>query len=371
MTAGSRDGLGLAFVLWRGAIGGAETYVASLAAVMRGSGIDARVVLLEYAAPLDERLRRDGIPFSALGFARGRDALRHPRRFAAEVRRSGPDGVVLQASGFLAPALRLGGYRGRIVAVEHGSVLQTRPEHRRSRAIERVDRLLGTAFVDRHVVVSDYVREHVGGRPVTIPNGVDLDLYRPATPSRPGDGPFVVGCVSRLIAGKGVEDVLAASRPVLDRGGRLRIAGDGPERTRLERLAAELGIGPAVTFEGWLGGASEIVAFWHGCDVAIAAPNDWVESFGLGAVEAMACGLPVVATRVGGLAETVVPGRTGALAAPRDTEALSAALVAYMDDPELVATHGASARARCEERYDIRRCAAQYADLFRDGASPG
>ena len=99
--------------------------------------------------------------------------------------------------------------------------------------------------------------------------------------------------------------------------------------------------------------------------MAIAAPNDWLESFGLVAVEAMACGKPVVATRQGGLAETVVHEQTGVLAETRDTDALGAALLAYMEDDSRVAAHGAAARRRCEERFDIRRCAADYASLFR------
>jgi glycosyltransferase involved in cell wall biosynthesis len=213
-----------------------------------------------------------------------------------------------------------------------------------------------------------------GPRPiVTIPNGVDLGLYRPS-PAPRADEAFVIGCVSRLIPGKGVENVLAAARPAIARGARLRIAGDGPERAELERLAGQLGIREHVSFEGWLESASDVVSFWNACDVAITAPNDWVESFGLAAVEAMACGRPVVATRGGALAETVVDGETGFLAEPHDTDALAGALLAYLDDPSLAAAHGAAARAWCEQQFDIRRCADEYAALFghrlRTGVSP-
>ena len=358
--------LRLAFVLWSGAIGGAETYVASLAAVLRDAGVDAQVVVLTRAEPLAERLRRAGVPFSVLGLGRPRAGMKHPRRLAEAVSRAGSDGVILQASGFLAPALRLGGYRGGIVAVEHGSLLQTQRVHRRPRVVEWFDRRLGDSSVDVHVAVSEYVRHHMGsGRAVTIPNGVDLDLYRPSpSPSRLGR-PFVIGCVSRLIPGKGVEDVLVAARSAIVRGAWLRIAGDGPERTALERLAEGIGIRDRVTFEGWLPEASGVVAFWDECDVGITAPNSWVESFGLAAVEAMACGKPVVASRGGGLAEVVVPGLTGYLAEPGDTDTLAAGLRAYMEDESLLASHGAGARKRCEQRFDIRRCAAGYAGLFQ------
>ena len=358
--------LRLAFVLWSGAIGGAETFAAALVRVLRASDVDAQVVFVTRAEALAERLRQAEIPFDELGLERGRAALRHPRRFAGMVNRAGADGAVLVAGGFLPLALRLGGYRGRIAAVEHGSVLQTDRLHRRTRLLRRVDELLGARAVDVHVAVSGFLRSQMrsGPRPiVTIPNGVDLDLYSPS-PAPRSDGAFVIGCMSRLIPGKGVEDVLAAARPAISRGARLRIAGDGPARAELEQLAEQLGIADRVSFDGWLEAASDVAAFWHGCDVAITAPNDWVESFGLAAVEAMACGRPVVAANGGALPETVVDGQTGFLVEPRDTDALAAALLAYLDDASLSATHGAAARAWCEQQFDIRRCADDYAALF-------
>lgn len=359
----------MAFVLWTGQLGGAETYTASLTRVMRAENVDVRVVFVGNEKPLAERLIEAGVPFIALGFDRGRVALWRPRAFASTVGRAGPDGVVLPASDFLAPALRLGGYRGRIVAVEHGSVLQTDPAHRRPALVERVDALAGNLFVDVHVAVSDFVRDRMRSSPVvTIPNGVDLELYRPTTAPGTNEG-LVIGCVSRLIPGKGVEDVLASAKLPLARGARLRIAGDGPDRREHEQRAEQFGIGDSVSFEGWLGGAGDITRFWNECDVAIAAPNEWVESFGLGAVEAMACGRPVIATRVGGLSDAVVDGRTGFLVEPRDTDALADRLLAYVDDRQLLAAHGAAAREWVAERFDITRCAVEYTRLFGSNSS--
>jgi glycosyltransferase involved in cell wall biosynthesis len=280
----------------------------------------------------------------------------------------------LVAGGFLALALRLGGYQGQIAAVEHGAVLQTDRMARPTRLLRRVDHRSGARAVDVHVAVSDFLRGHIdgGSRPVvTIPNGIDLEIYRPAPSTRRRDE-FVIGCMSRLVPGKGVEDVLVAGQDLVRRGVRLRIAGDGPERPRLERLAEQLGIREGVEFVGWIQDESDVAAFWSACDVAVSAPNDWVESFGLAAVEAMACGVPVVATRGGALPETVVHERTGFLVEPRDTHALSAALLAYLDDASLVAAHGAAAREWCKQRFDIQRCAKAYAQLFQDhpAASP-
>ena len=131
-----------------------------------------------------------------------------------------------------------------------------------------------------------------------------------------------------------------------------------------------LGIRDSVEFVGWIRDESGVAAFWSACDVAVAAPNDWIEAFGLTAVEAMACGVPVVATRGGALPETVVHERTGFLVDPRDTKGLAAALLAYFDDASLVATRRGT-RDWCEQRFDIQRCADAYARLFRDHATPG
>ena len=257
--------------------------------------------------------------------------------------------------------------------MEHGSLLQIDRMGLPSRLLRLVDRLSGARAIDVHVAVSDFLRARINGgsRPVvTIPNGVDLDVYRPSPSPRSKDE-LVIGCMSRLIPGKGVEDVLVAAQEVVPRGARLRIAGDGSERSRLELLAKQLGIRESVDFLGWVRSASDVAGFWNDCDVGVAAPNDWVESFGLAAVEAMACGRPVVATRGGALPETVVHGRTGFLVEPRDTHALAAALLAYLDDASLMTAHGAAAREWCEERFHIQRCARAYADLFRGHSTAG
>ncbi len=365
--------LRVAVVLWSGEIGGAETLAVALARALRNSGVDARVVFVTRAEPLARQFLEAGIPFAELRLKRGRAALWHARGFAQIVAASGADGAVLVAGGFLALALRLGGYRGLIAAVEHGALLQIDRMPPPTRLLRRVNRFLGARAVDVHVAVSDFLRERINGaaRPVvTIPNGVDLDVYRPSSSPRSEDE-FVIGCMSRLIPGKGVEDVIVAAQQVVPRGARLRIAGDGPERARLERLAEQVGIRASVEFVGWVKGSSDVAAFWNACDIAVAAPNDWVESFGLAAVEAMACGKPVVATRGGALPETVVHERTGFLVEPRDTHALAAALLSYLDEPSLVRAHGAAARDWCEQRFDIQRCARAYAELFSDRSAAG
>lgn len=355
----------LALVLWSGNFGGAETFTVALARALREKGADARIVFVTDPSPLAQRLRAAEVPFEALGLSRGRAVIRHPRRLARATTLAGRDGAVLVEGGYLAAALRLGGYHGKVVAVEHGAILQVPGMRRYQRVVRALDRLSGVRAVDIHVAVSDYVSGKLenGLRPVvTIPNAVDLDMYRPSASRHAGSSQdLVIGCMARFVPGKGIDDVLAAAQKVLMRGAHLRIAGDGPQRPLLEALASRLGVARQVEFLGWVDDAS---VFWTSCDVAVVPSHQSIESFGLAAVEAMASGRPVIATRNGGLPELVVHDVTGLVVDPGDTRAIAHGLQTYFDDRELLEAHGAAARAWCEQRFDIRRCAGSYLALF-------
>jgi glycosyltransferase involved in cell wall biosynthesis len=126
-------------------------------------------------------------------------------------------------------------------------------------------------------------------------------------------------------------------------------------------LVTHLGLERYVVFAGT---TLDIPTFWAGCDVGVFPTNEWIESFGLAAVEAMACGKPVVASRAGGLAEVVHDDTTGLLIRPGDIESLEQALRRYALDETLRALHGRQARQACEKRFDIRDTAKRYLALF-------
>lgn len=187
--------------------------------------------------------------------------------------------------------------------------------------------------------------------------GVDCSAYQPR---EPGEETPVILHVARLIELKGTEYLLrafarmAAGRPGL----RLTIIGDGPQRARLEALAGTLGVGERVLFLGLRPHA--VVMEWMRRAMMLVLPsvltaNGRAEGLGMVMLEAAACGVSVVATRVGGIPEGVAEGRSGLIVPPRDVEALAAAMDILAADPARRAAMGHAGRAFVVERFDLRR----------------
>ncbi len=359
----------LALVLWHGHVGGAETFTAALAARLRDQGVDARVVFAGHPGFLAQRLDADGVPFSALDLDRGYEVMLHPRTFARQVAENGADGAILVSGGYMAAGLRLGGYRAELVAVEHGSLLHEALMPLGLRLVRKIDRASGTPALDVLVAPTEHVRERClrhshPSRVVAIHHGVDLDRYSPGSPARPVDDPScVIGAAGRLIRGKGFLELLRALAVLPSDRVRLRIAGEGPLRTTIEAEATAIGDRVEMT-----GLVPDMPAFWRTTDLAVVPSSTLEESFGMVAVEAMACGLPVVAARSGGLAEVVTEGETGLLFTPGDYADLARCLRAYVEDPDMRRDHGRRARTRAERLFDLERCAAAYRGLFRGSA---
>lgn len=162
-----------------------------------------------------------------------------------------------------------------------------------------------------------------------------------------------VGIASRLVPGKG-HDTLVRAVAAARRGGaplHLLVAGDGPERERLEALARAEGASGDVAFLGFVGDVASLMA---ACDV-VAFPTlpELGEGFGLAALEAMAAERPVVASRVASLPEVVADGETGLLVPPGEVEALAAALRRLAGDPGERARMGGAGRRRAVERFSL------------------
>ncbi len=348
-----------------GGLGGAETFTAELALALHHAGAEAAVTFVANPDPLRSQLEAECVPVASLGLRRGRDVLLRAKALARTVAAQG-DFAIVVSSGYLAGALRAAGYGGRIIAVEHGAILQRRQLPFHKRVIRAADRASGIWACDAEVAVSDFVLEHLRARRharrlVRIYNGVDVTRFRPSE-AKTRDT-FVVGCTARLVPGKGVDDLIrACGRPELAGSVIARIAGEGPDRPRLAGIAEAIGVADSVEF---VGRVADVASFWHGCDLAVVPSREQVESFCLAAVEPMACALPVVGTRNGALPEIISEGRTGTIVAPGDPGGLARAVAAYRDGIAVRERHGKNAREDVERRFDLALTAASYLDLCR------
>ncbi len=270
---------------------------------------------------------------------------------------------------FAGGAKRVHGEHGRDLFDLHGT-------NRKYNLLRRAIRPL----VHRYVAVSrdleEWLRETVGANPRRIRqiyNGVDRRLFSPRAQIRPAlappgflpDDALVFGTVGRLAGVKDQATLVRAfahmieSVPDARRQARLVIAGDGPDRDEIHELVDQKGIS-ALT---WLAGdRSDIPAIMRLLDVFV------LPSLGEGVsntiLEAMASGLPVVATRVGGNPELVTAGENGQLVPPADPLAMATAMAAYLSDPMLAERQGRAGRQRVEQTFNWDRCVQSYLAVY-------
>lgn len=192
-----------------------------------------------------------------------------------------------------------------------------------------------------------------------VPNFVDTDRFSPGA-AVSTTTPTLVH-VSNFRPLKRVDDVVRifarvrAARPV-----RLRMVGDGPERPRVEAQIAALGLTSDVEF---LGERIDLPTVLRGA-AAFLLPSE-TESFGLAALEAMACGLPVIASAVGGLPEVILDGETGFLRPVGDVDAMAACATRLMDDEPLRRRMAAAARHRAGTQFRVEPAVDRYLAVYR------
>jgi D-inositol-3-phosphate glycosyltransferase len=205
-------------------------------------------------------------------------------------------------------------------------------------------------------------------RVAVVPCGVDLGLFRadgPAAPRSPDRYRLLV--VSRLVERKGIGDAVAALAGVP--GAELVVAGGppaaeldrDPEARRLTALAERAGVAGRVRLLGRVG-RSELPALYRSADLVVNVP--WYEPFGIVPLEAMACGVPVVTSAVGGLVDSVVDGVTGVHVPPRRPRLLATALGGLLADPGRRAALGAAGARRARRRYGWDRIARSTMEVY-------
>ena len=241
----------------------------------------------------------------------------------------------------------------------------------------RADRIVATCGDE----VLELLRMGADRQRITVvPCGVDRAFFSPEVEPepRPAGGPARLVMATRLVERKGVADVVRALRALP--GTELHVAGGpgaagldaDPEAIRLRALAAELGVADRLVLRGRVERGA-LPGLLRSADVVVCAP--WYEPFGIVPLEAMACGVPVVATGVGGQLDSVAHEETGLHVPPRDPEALARAIGELLGDPGRRAALGAAGVRRVRRRFGFDRVAAAshgvYEDLVRAPVGAG
>ena len=363
-AAAPSDGMRVMIVVHGLETGGAEMMVLHLARELSRAGHPVRVVSLHGDdTDVAGLMRRAGVDVVALNKAGGPDP-RTVLRLRAQMRDFSPAVVHthLPVLEYVLPAVRLYGRRVKVIHTVH-NIAREETRHRVLREVNRRAFSHGVVPVALNEEVrSSICREYAlpaSAVPV-VGNGIDLDAFRGPQRRGPRGAGARLLCVARLAPAKN-HALLLRTVARLRESGRdvsLTLVGDGPLRGALEERARELGISERVRFAGR---RTDTAAFYRDCDLFVLLSD--YEGMPMSIIEAMASGLPVVATRAGGVAELVDDGVNGALV-EADAAAAAGAIAAICDDPALYARLSAGA-VRTSSPYSAEAMMEKYVDLYR------
>lgn len=197
-----------------------------------------------------------------------------------------------------------------------------------------------------------------------VPWGVDLNSFPFLNREKKSES-VTLGFAKRLHVLSGPDILLKSFQYARGRCNRkllLRIAGEGPMEAKLKRDAVQMGLADSIEWAGWLRGSKALSDFYNSIDLFVMPSRR--ESFGVSAIEASASGLPVIASRFGGIPEIVVHGKTGLLIDPEDIEGFGKAIVSLVKNDNLRIEMGIKGRKRVEERFDWRCSIRKMTDIY-------
>jgi glycosyltransferase involved in cell wall biosynthesis len=349
-------------------IGGAEAVVLNLARACDRTRFDLRVASLGHDGPIGQQLRAADVPTFALGRRPGID----PGLALAVARLCRTHAIDVIHSHNVAPWLYAGPI-GRLVgaAVCHTEHSNLEPGQRALWHAERALAVLSRVVICDGEPVRRQLIERQGlsaRKVITIHNGIDLARFgRPAdravarrAAGITGDGP-IIGTVARLEPVKDQALLVRAFATVLaaEPTARLCLVGDGSLRSALRDQAIAAGVGDAVVFLGHRDDVADLLPMFD-----VFALSSISEGLPLTLLEAMAAGLPCVATDVGAVADAVDDGQSGRLVPARDEAGFAAALSQLLRDRERALQMGENGRQRARAHFDLRVMVRRYQDLW-------
>ena len=324
-------------------MGGAESFFVSLSAALARAGVTVHAILR--ASDLSESaLTAAGVPFATARFGRLLDPFTgwRLRRVASDFT---PD-IVLAFAGRAAAMMPRGAYTliGRLGGYYN------------LKNFRRCDYLVcNTPDLVRYVTAGGWP----AGRVFHIPNFPNLAQSEAASRAgyaTPESAPLALA-LGRLHPNKAVDVLLRAAAKIP--GLWVWIAGDGPERARLERLAQELGVAPRVRFLGW---CMNRTALFKAADICVYPSRK--EPFGNVVIEAWGCGVPLVAAASTGPASLIRPGEDGVLVPVDDAEALADAIRSILAAPDFARLLAENGKRRVEQEFSETAIVRRYLDLF-------
>lgn len=235
----------------------------------------------------------------------------------------------------------------------------------------QVDRVIAQSTSERSELIALGIPRQ---RIALVPSGVDTEVFAPDGPAAARGARQRILAVGELAEGSGLADLVHALPRVPE--AELVIVGgppaaklpDDPVAQRLQELAATAGVAGRVRLVGSVR-FEELPEWYRSAELLACTP--WYEPFGLPALEAMACGVPVVASAVGGLTDTVVHGVTGDLVRPRDPEQTGDATRRLLADPIRRLGYGTAGADRARQRYRWSRVAEQMVAVYREACAGG
>lgn len=363
-------------IILRLEVGGLENGLVNLINHLPATHFRHAIICLQYAGDFRQRIRRDDVVIHELHKGEGK-ALHLYRQVWRLLRELRPDIVHtrnLPTVDMLLPA-RLAGVK-RLVHSEHGlDQLELQGSNRKYNWLRRASRLVVGHYITVSRDLAHWLHQRIGipeRRISAIHNGVDTDKFSPAP--RPAgvlpEGwlptePFVIGTLGRF---EHVKDQLNLAqafisllrrRPELRDRLRLVLVGDGSMRGEIEALLEQHQLRELC----WLPGFRDDAADLYRCLDVFVLPSKR-EGISNTILEAMACGLPVVATRVGGNPEIVQDQVTGQLVPSEDPEGMADALLRYLDDPTLLAQHGRAARQAALDDFSLDAMMDKYQRVY-------
>lgn len=364
----------VAHVLFRLAVGGLENGVVNLVNHLPATRFRHAIVCLTEATDFRRRIERDDVAVYQIHKRAGHDPAAGWRlyRLFREIR---PALVHTRNLGCL--EAQIPAWLARVPCRVHGEhgwdVFDPSGDVRKYQLLRRLHAPLIQRFIPLSRELEHYLGERVGipaGRITRIYNGVDTERFQPGPSSAlpatiAGANNLIIGTVGRM---HGVKDQLTLAQAFLalhaaagNRRDRLRLVmiGDGPLRSACQQLLDDAGLAG----QCWLPGARDDVADILRALNVFVLPSQ-AEGISNTLLEAMASGLAVVATAVGGNAELVDDGHTGQLVAPSDPPALAGALMRYLDDPTLATTQGATGRERARQHFSLARMLGSYTEMY-------